>query len=241
MKLNYLALASLALGISLANADRDRTFGDGELPEMLAQFDLNEDGIIDEEERQAAKEARRAARAERRATHIAEFDTDGDGELSDEEREGARDARRAALQANREEKFAEIAGEDGCLDADEFAALPPLEGRNPERVAAIFGRLDSDDDECISLDEFTARLRHHRKPRGRNPQPPRPPRPGGNDEEEERPSPPERPELPERPERPELPEPPERPELPEPPERPELPERPERPELPERPEGGTEE
>ena len=55
---------------------------------MLAQFDLNEDGIIDEEERQAAKEARRAARAERRATHIAEFDTDGD-ELSDEEREGA--------------------------------------------------------------------------------------------------------------------------------------------------------
>ena len=35
MKLNYLALASLALGISLANADRDRTFGDGELPEML--------------------------------------------------------------------------------------------------------------------------------------------------------------------------------------------------------------
>ena len=216
MKLNYLALASLTLGIGLANADRDRTFGNGELPEMLEQFDLNEDGAIDEEERQAAKEARRAARAERREAHIAEFDTDGDGELSDEEREGARDARRAALQERREEKFAEIAGEDGCLDADEFAALPPLEGRNAERVAAIFGRLDSDEDECISLEEFTARLRHHRKPGGHRPPPSRP---GGNDldgeERPERPAPPERPERPALPERPERPAPPERPERPE--------------------------
>ena len=219
MKLNYLALASLTLGIGLANADRDRTFGNGELPEMLEQFDLNEDGAIDEEERQAAKDARRAARAERREAHIAEFDTDGDGELSDEEREGARDARRAALQERREEKFAEIAGEDGCLDADEFAALPPLEGRNAERVAAIFGRLDSDEDECISLEEFTARLRHHRKPGGHRPPPPRP---GGNNlDGEERPAPPERPERPAPPERPERPAPPERPERPAPPERPE--------------------
>ena len=217
MKLNYLALASITLGIGLANADRDRTFGNGELPEMLEQFDLNEDGAIDEEERQAAKEARRAARAERREAHIAEFDTDGDGELSDEEREGARDARRAALQERREEKFAEIAGEDGCLDADEFAALPPLEGRNAERVAAIFDRLDSDEDECVSLEEFTARLRHHRKPGGHRPAPP------------------------ERPECPALPERPERPALPERPERPALPERPERPALPERPERGEEE
>ena len=164
MKTKYLLLSVLTAGIATASADRERTFGDGELPEMLAQFDLNEDGKIDEEERQAAKEARRAARAERRAAHIAEFDTDGDGELSSEEREGARDARRAALQAKREEKFAEIAGEDGCLDVDEFSALPPFEGRNAERVAAIFSRLDTDDDECVTLDEFTARLRHHRKP-----------------------------------------------------------------------------
>ena len=85
MKLKFLPVAVLAIGIGFANAGRDRTFGDGKLPEMLAQFDLNEDGKIDEEERQAAKEARRAARAERRAAHISEFDTDGDGELSQEE------------------------------------------------------------------------------------------------------------------------------------------------------------
>ena len=85
MKLKFLPVAVLAIGIGFANAGRDRTFGDGKLPEMLAQFDLNEDGKIDEEERQAAKEARRAARAERRAAHISEFDTDGDGELSFQE------------------------------------------------------------------------------------------------------------------------------------------------------------
>ena len=77
MKLKFLPVAVLAISIGFANAGRDRTFGDGKLPEMLAQFDLNEDGKIDEEERQAAKEARRAARAERRAAHISEFDTDG--------------------------------------------------------------------------------------------------------------------------------------------------------------------
>lgn len=186
MKMKYLPLITIAVGIGFASAGRERTFGDGNLPEILEQFDLNDDGQIDEEERQAAREARRAAQAERRTTHIAEFDTDGDGELSDEERESAREARRAALEAKREENFAEIAGDDGCLDADEFAALPPLEGRDPERVAAIFDRLDSDDDECVDLEEFTARLRHRRKPGGPRPHPPRPPRP----------EPPERPNVP---------------------------------------------
>jgi hypothetical protein len=53
-------------------------------------------------------------------------------------------------------------------------------------VAAIFDRLDSDDDECVDLEEFTARLRHRRKPGGPRPHPPRPPRP----------EPPERPNVP---------------------------------------------
>ena len=162
MKIKYLPILAIALGIGIATTIAGhRTFGDGKLPEILEQFDLNEDGVIDEEERQAAKEARRAARSERRAEHIAEFDTDGDGELSDEEKEAARDARRAALQAKREEKFAEIAGEDGCLDPEEFAALPPFEGKDPERVAGIFDRLDADEGGCVSLEEFSARLRNH--------------------------------------------------------------------------------
>ena len=165
MRFKYLAILGITLGTGIVTSSaRHRSFGDGKLPEILEQFDLNEDGQIDEEERQAAKEARRAARAERRAEHITEFDTDGDGELSDEEKQAARDARREALQAKRAEKFAEIAGEDGCLDLEEFSALPAFEGKNAERVAAIFNRLDADDDECVTLEEFTARLRHHRKP-----------------------------------------------------------------------------
>ena len=174
MKIKYLPILAIALGIGIATTIAGhRTFGDGKLPEILEQFDLNEDGVIDEEERQAAKEARRAARAERRAEHIAEFDTDGDGELSDEEKEAAREARRAALQAKREEKFAEIAGEDGSLDLDEFAALAPFEGADPERVAGIFARLDEDEDGAVTLEEFGSRLRHH----GRRPRPHRPHRP----------------------------------------------------------------
>lgn len=171
MNIKCLPILAIALGIGIATTTaRHRTFGDGTLPEILEQFDLNEDGVIDEEERQAAKEARRAARAERRAEHIAEFDTDGDGELSDEEKEAAREARRAALQAKREEKFAEIAGEDGNLDLDEFAALAPFEGADPERVAGIFARLDEDEDGAVTLEEFGSRLRHHgRRPRHHRP------------------------------------------------------------------------
>ena len=141
---------------------RERCFGHGKLPEILQQFDLNEDGRIDEEERQAAKEARRQARAERRAALIEEWDTDGDGELSREERNAAREAareeRRAALQERREEMFADVAGEDECLDWDEFRDLKPFRRKPRWYVAAIFRRVDTNDDDCISFEEFTSRL-----------------------------------------------------------------------------------
>ncbi|MDG2486487.1 MAG: hypothetical protein P8M65_02140, partial [Roseibacillus sp.] len=141
---------------------RERCFGHGRLPEILQQFDLNEDGRIDEEERQAAKEARRQARAERRAALIEEWDADGDGELSREERnaahEAAREERRAALQERREEMFSDVAGEDECLDWDEFRDLKPFRRKPRWYVASIFRRVDTNDDDCISFEEFTSRL-----------------------------------------------------------------------------------
>ncbi|MBB07718.1 MAG: hypothetical protein CMN03_05595, partial [Roseibacillus sp.] len=141
---------------------RERCFGHGKLPEILRQFDLNDDGRIDVEERQAAKEARRQAQAERRAALIEEWDTDGDGELSREEREAAREAarneRRAALQDKREEMFEQVAGEDGCLDWNEFKHLKPFRHKPSWYVASIFRRVDADDDNCISFEEFTSRL-----------------------------------------------------------------------------------
>ena len=62
-----------------------KVFGNGTLPEFLVKYDLNEDGVLDEEERQAAKDARKNRAKERRAL----WDTDEDGEISKEEREAA--------------------------------------------------------------------------------------------------------------------------------------------------------
>lgn len=145
--------------IGCANtAYADKTFGDGTLPDILVEYDVNEDGVIDEEERQAIIEARKAVREARRA----EIDTNGDGEISEEEREAAREAIREAIEAKRSEKFAEIAGEDGLLTLEEFAALPNLADADPERVEAIFNRLDADNSGDVTFEEFTARLRKHR-------------------------------------------------------------------------------
>jgi Ca2+-binding EF-hand superfamily protein len=184
MKLaNILITGALLGGVAMAQDD-EKTFGDGGLPEFLQQYDTNDDGVIDEEERQAIKAARKAAREERRA----EIDTDGDGEISSEEREAAREAIRERIAAKRAEKFAEIAGEDGVLSLEEFAALPPLKRASEERVASIFARLDADDSGDVSLEEFNMRLRGHR--------PPSRPRPGhggprGGEEGGERPPRPE--------------------------------------------------
>ena len=48
-----------SLLISAVMADQiAKSFGDGTLPEFLTKYDVNEDGSIDEEERQAIKEER---------------------------------------------------------------------------------------------------------------------------------------------------------------------------------------
>jgi len=169
MKFKPLPLLGFVLGLGFTSATaRERSFGDG-LPEFLQQFDTNEDGRIGEEERQAIREIRQA----RHADWIAQWDTSGDGMLSREEREAAREAIRAAISAKRAARFAEIAGDDDSLDADEFATLPTLDDVNPRRVSAIFARLDANNDGGVTLEEFTARLRHHRKPdNGGGPLPP---------------------------------------------------------------------
>ena len=178
MKLTNILIAGTLLGgASFAQAD-DRTFGDGTLPEFLQEYDVDDNGIIDEEERQAIKAARKAAREERRA----EIDTDGNGEISDTERESAREAIREKIAEKRAEKFAEVAGDDGILSLEEFAALPPLAKASEERIASIFARLDADNSEGVSIDEFNARLRFHRPSPG--------PRPGhGRPAPEDRPAP----------------------------------------------------
>ncbi len=159
MKLKSLIIigAALVTSANLAKAD-GRTFGDG-LPDFLTKFDVNEDGKIDEEERQAIKEARE----ERYEDAVSKWDTDGDGKLSLAEREAARAILRAKIEEKRSARFAEVAGEDGVIDADEFAAIPAFSRGDVDRVAALFARIDADSSGGIDLDEFNARLRPPRR------------------------------------------------------------------------------
>jgi Ca2+-binding EF-hand superfamily protein len=160
MKLKPLLILGLPLGLGIVSATAGgRNFGDG-LPEYLKQFDVNDDGVIDEEERQAIREARDA----RHDDWIAQWDTDGDGVLSEAEKEAAREAIRAGIEAKRAERFALIAGDDACLSLEEFAAVPALADADPARVEALFNRIDADDDGKVTIEEFNSRLRHHRKP-----------------------------------------------------------------------------
>ncbi|MFP2913121.1 hypothetical protein ACLESD_50580 [Pyxidicoccus sp. 3LFB2] len=52
---------------------------------MLAAYDINGNGVLDDGERVALRQDRVAAAQERRATLMATYDTNGDGTLSTEE------------------------------------------------------------------------------------------------------------------------------------------------------------
>ena len=181
MKIKCFPLLGLALALGTTSASAgDRTFGDG-LPSFLQDFDVDGNGSIDEEERQAIKDhfaAWREERAAARAALRAEIDTYGDGEISDEERAAAREAAREALlakiEARRVERFAEIAGEDDSISLDEFAAIPGMDRLSDERVGAIFARMDADESGGVDIDEFNSRLQGHRSSWGGGERPQRP-------------------------------------------------------------------
>lgn len=65
----------------------------GPRQEIIAKFDADGDGKLNDEERKAAheamKERRRAKMQEHRQKMLEKFDTDGDGTLSEEERKAA--------------------------------------------------------------------------------------------------------------------------------------------------------
>jgi Ca2+-binding EF-hand superfamily protein len=169
IKTNIL-FAALALGAASIAGAGERTFGGGagELPEFLVVFDVDEDGKLNEEERQAVRDFMSAKREERRA----EWDTNGDGQLSEAEIEAAREEIRRRLEERRCERFDELDIDDsGSLSLAEFSAIPALADASEERILALFDRVNGDDDE-VSKEEFLALLRHRDRPPG-----PRPPRP----------------------------------------------------------------
>lgn len=156
MKIKHTFLAVVFASTGFVQAG-DRSIGDGTLPEFLEQFDTNDDGMIDEEERQAIRDLRAKMREERRNS----IDTDGDGTISRGEIEDVREAMREKIEERRHEKFNEIAGEDALISREEFATIPGVERLREMIQDAIFGRLDADDDNAISEEEFMQRLRRH--------------------------------------------------------------------------------
>jgi Ca2+-binding EF-hand superfamily protein len=155
MKTTTLAIVLLTAGF--INAQAKPTPDQGKPGWLLKIFDLNGNGVLDPEERQAAK----AALKMKREKFIAKWDTDKDGKLSRVEIAAIRADIRARIEAKRVAKFKEIAGDDDLISPAEFAAIPILAGKDPLLVTKIFNRLDKDTSDSISLDEF--RLHRHVK------------------------------------------------------------------------------
>ena len=159
-------LVALVVPQAFAEDEEGRSFGAGFLPGFLAPFDVNEDGVLSEEERQAAREARK----ETREAYRERIDTDGDGTISDAETEAARVAARARINDRRTTRFdAADTNGDGVISPREFRAIPAIDDlitnfpeRGPIRARIIFNRLDIDGNGEISLREFLFLLSSNR-------------------------------------------------------------------------------
>ncbi len=170
MKLTYIALAALAL-LGSANhvSAADKTFGNGTLPDFLKPFDVDGDGKLSIEERQAAKAALDAKKKEKHEDFITKWDTNGDGKLDDTEKAAARDAMRAKLIELRTKRFNDADKDsNGQLTKVEFSAIVPADHLPAGALDLIFAHLDADASGGISLAEFLA---------GCAPEGPRPPAP----------------------------------------------------------------
>ncbi len=109
----FLALSSLG-GVALAHGGGFGGFGGKAPPEVLAKYDANKDGTLDENERAAAKQ-----------DFIKQYDANGNGQLDPEERVKVREARAA-------ERFKKLdTNGDGQLSLSEFqAGMKEMHGRH---------------------------------------------------------------------------------------------------------------
>ena len=168
MKTSCLALCGICLTIPVALAQsgpgqaNQKRFGDGScLPAYLCHYDVNNDGVIDQEERLAMEQARDQIRKRLRA----DWDTNGDGVIGDQEREQARTRLREMIVECRITRFWEAESDtddDDELSYGEFILLPGMAKKvadNPEVVQAIFDRLDADDSGTVSEAEFLDAVR----------------------------------------------------------------------------------
>ena len=141
------------------------------MPEALKPFDVDEDGKLSREEWKAYVDANKPERPKN------PWDTDGDGKLSEEEIKAAREAIRKEIEDRCLARFDEAdTDDDGFLSGAEFEATLP-EGVTPERARNAFNRIDADDDDKISKEEFLKACLHGNSAPPRGPRPPKRPKP----------------------------------------------------------------
>ena len=132
------------------NSERERGGGMARFEERMMQFDVDGDGMLDADERDAMAQAMRDRMIER-------FDADGDGVVSIEEQMAAR--REFMLNSRRGER---LRGEfdadgDGELNEQEQAAMDAeLDRRDAERMADAVEKYDTDGDGVMSVEETLA-------------------------------------------------------------------------------------
>jgi Ca2+-binding EF-hand superfamily protein len=121
------ATAAAGMGTAIARADQgdDKGFGGRghrhmDKAALLAKYDVNHNGVLDPEEKEAAKKDWEARRAEHQAKMLEKYDTNHNGKIDPEEQ--------AAIKADHEARRAEILKKydtdgDGKLSPSEREAL----------------------------------------------------------------------------------------------------------------------
>ena len=120
MKTNTFIVIVAAIGLSgIAHAEEGKRERPPRKlpPEIIAKFDKDGDGKLNEAEREAAKAARGEMEAARKTEMLAKFDADGDGTLSEDEKKTAQEAMKKKML----EKFDKDG--DGKLSEDERAEM----------------------------------------------------------------------------------------------------------------------
>lgn len=155
--LMFRLLLALLILPSLAEA-RERTFGNGTLPEHLAMYDADNSGGLSEEELQVLREDR--LQRQRRLRN--RWDLDRDGTISQSEREAAKIKIRKSIEERRIKRFDEVdLNKDGILTLTEFqriTAVTDANDQNPGVARRIFANLDTDKSETVSKREFLLKL-----------------------------------------------------------------------------------
>jgi len=149
MKHIAIATALMLSGISFAHAEEPRP-----LTTFQKFFDLNGDGVLNEEERQAAKRALELSREE----FMAKWDINKDGKLSLDEIRALRRSVLHHIMAKRRAIFLKFAGEDELMSKEEFAGMPIFATADPVKVGLAFDHLDGDHNGSLTFLEFNRRF-----------------------------------------------------------------------------------